>query len=142
MTPTITLLDKPDAAAAQAIHSLLLDFNNRTSGYGFDGRAIVITVADPESGEIIGGLWGSTAYGYLHVDMLIVPEALRSRGFGTRLMRQAEQEAVERGCRGAYLETFDFQAREFYEKLGYSVFGQLNDTPPGHSRFFLKKSLA
>lgn len=141
MTPTITLLDKPDTAAAQAIHSLLLDFNSRTSGYAFDGRALVITVADPASAEIIGGLWGSTAYGYLHVDMLIVPEMMRRRGIGARLMRDAEQEARQRGCRGAYLETFDFQAREFYEKLGYSVFGQLDDTPPGHRRYFLKKPL-
>jgi GNAT superfamily N-acetyltransferase len=142
VTPTITLLEKPDTAAAQAIHSLLLDFNNQTSGYAFDGRAVVVTVADPATGEIIGGLWGSTAYGFLHVDMLIVPETLRRQGLGTRVMRQAEEEAVRRGCHGAYLETFDFQARGFYEKLGYSVFGQLDNTPPGHIRFFLRKSLA
>ena len=141
MTPRITLLDKADSAAAQAIHSLLLDFNNRTSGYAFDGRALVITVADPETGEILGGLWGSTAYGYLHIDMLILPEELRGHGLGSRLMAQAEEEAVRRGCRGSYLETFDFQARGFYEKLGYSVFGQLAETPPGHARFFLTKRL-
>jgi GNAT superfamily N-acetyltransferase len=142
VTPTITLLEKPDTAAAQAIHSLLLDFNNQTSGYAFDGRAVVVTVADPATREIIGGLWGSTAYGFLHVDMLIVPANLRRRGIGTRVMLQAEEEAVRRGCHGAYLETFDFQARGFYEKLGYSVFGQLDNTPPGHIRFFLRKSLA
>ena len=142
MTPTITLLEKPDTAAAQAIHSLLLEFNNQTSGYAFDGRAVVVTVADPATGEIIGGLWGSTAYGFLHVDMLIVPANLRGQGLGTRIMRQAEEEAVHRECHGAYLETFDFQARGFYEKLGYSVFGQLDNTPPGHTRFFLRKSVA
>ena len=141
MTPRITLLDKADSAAAQAIHSLLLDFNNRTSGYAFDGRALVITVADPATGEILGGLWGSTAYGYLHIDMLILPEELRRHGLGSRLMAQAEEEAVRRGCRGSYLETLDFQARGFYEKLGYSVFGQLAETPPGHTRFFLTKRL-
>ena len=141
MTPRITLLDKADSAAAQAIHSLLLDFNNQTSGYAFDGRALVITVADPETGQILGGLWGSTAYGYLHIDMLILPEELRGRGLGSRLMAQAEEEAVRRGCRGSYLETFDFQARGFYEGLGYSVFGQLADTPPGHTRYFLTKRL-
>src|SRR6185312_10035671 len=135
------LLDKADSAAAQVIHSLLLDFNNRTSGYAFDGRALVITVADPETGDILGGLWGSTAYGYLHIDMLILPEELRGHDLGSRLMAQAEEEAVRRGCRGSYLETFDFQARGFYEKLGYSVFGQLAETPPGHTRFFLTKRL-
>lgn len=141
MTPTITLLDKPDAAAAQAIHAFLLAFNDQASGYAFDGRALVITVADPETKEILGGLWGATGYGYLHVDMLIVPDAMRGQGLGSKLMRQAEEEARRRGCRGSYLETFDFQARGFYEKAGYSVFGQLDDTPPGHTRYFMKKKL-
>ena len=141
MTPTLTLLDRSDPAAAQAIHSLLLTFNNETSGYMFDGRAVVITVADPASNRILGGLWGSTAYGYLHVDMLVLPESLRRQGIGTDLMRKAEQEAVRRGCHGSYLETFDFQARGFYEKLGYTLFGQLENTPPGHTRYFMKRSL-
>lgn len=142
MTPTLTLLDRSDAAAAQAIHSLLLTFNNETSGYIFDGRAVVITVADPGTNHILGGLWGSTAYGYLHVDMLVLPESLRGRGIGTDLMRKAENEALRRGCHGAYLETFDFQARGFYEKLGYTLFGQLENTPPGHTRYFMSKVLA
>ncbi|HEV2277585.1 MAG TPA: GNAT family N-acetyltransferase [Acidobacteriaceae bacterium] len=142
MTPTLTLLDRSDPAAAQAIHSLLLTFNNETSGYIFDGRAVVITVADPGTNHILGGLWGSTAYGYLHVDMLVLPESLRGRGIGTDLMRKAENEALRRGCHGAYLETFDFQARGFYEKLGYTLFGQLENTPPGHTRYFMSKVLA
>lgn len=141
MTPTLTLLDKSDPAAAQAIHGRLLTFNNETSGYLFDGRAVVITVTDPASSQTLGGLWGSTAYGYLHIDMLVLPETLRRRGIGTRLMRLAEEEAIRRGCHGSYLETFDFQARGFYEKLGYAVFGQLENTPPGHTRYFLKRSL-
>lgn len=141
MTPILTLLDKPDSAAAQAIHGLLLSFNNQMSGYLFDGRGVVITVADPGTNQILGGLWGSTAYGYLHIDMLVLPESLRRQGIGTRLMRKAEEEAIRRGCHGSYLETFDFQARGFYEKLGYTVFGQLDNTPPGHTRYFLSRAL-
>lgn len=56
-------------------------------------------------------------------------------------MRLAEEEAVRRGCLGAWLDTFSFQARGFYERLGYSVFGVIEGYPPGHSRFFLKKTL-
>jgi GNAT superfamily N-acetyltransferase len=142
MTPTLTLLDKPDPAVARAVHGLLLAFNNTASGYEFDGQALVISVTDHDTGEIVGGLWGSTSYGYLHIDMLIVPESLRGTGLGTRMMQQAEDEAIRRGCHGSYLDTFDFQARGFYERIGYTVFGAIEDTPPGHTRFFLRKKLA
>ncbi|HTW48838.1 MAG TPA: GNAT family N-acetyltransferase [Acidobacteriaceae bacterium] len=142
MNPTITLTDKPDPAHVKAQHALLLSFNNSASGYAYDGRPLVISVTHPESGEVLGGLFGATAYGYLHVDMLFVPESLRGSGLGSRLMQQAEDEAVRRGCHGSYLDTFDFQARGFYERIGYAVFGQIDDMPRGHIRFFLRKTLA
>lgn len=55
------------------------------------------------------------------------------------LMRTTEREAVARGCAHAHLNTFSFQARPFYEKLGYQVFGQLRDYPSGRTRYFLCK---
>jgi GNAT superfamily N-acetyltransferase len=75
-----------------------------------------------------------------YVELLFVPESLRRGGLGRRLMRDAEEEAVRRGCRGAWLDTFSFQARGFYERLGYAAFGFIEDYPPGHSRIFLKKT--
>ena len=140
-THTITLSDKPDPAVAKALVGMLVQFNNAGSGRPFDQRTLVITVTDPETNEILGGLWGSTSYDNLHIDMLFLPESLRRQGFGTQLMRQAEEEASQRGCCGSYLDTFDFQARGFYERLGYTVFGTLEDNPPGHQRFFLSKKL-
>jgi GNAT superfamily N-acetyltransferase len=65
---------------------------------------------------------------------------LRGRGVGRELMAQAEARAVERGCHAAWLDTFSFQARGFYEKLGYEEFGTL-DYPPIHKRYFMKKLL-
>jgi len=56
-------------------------------------------------------------------------------------MQMAEREAVARGCRGAWLDTFDFQARGFYERLGYACFGEIPEYPIGHTRFFMKKDL-
>jgi GNAT superfamily N-acetyltransferase len=141
MTPTISLLDKPDPAAIKAIHAGLLAFNNQASGYAFDMQYLLITVSNPETNEILGGLFGATAYGFLHIDMLYLPESMRDEGLGSQLMLRAEEEAVRRGCRGSYLDTFDFQARGFYERLGYSVCATLEDCPPGHTRFFLKKTL-
>jgi len=41
--------------------------------------------------------------------------------------------------RGAFLDTFSFQARPFYERHGYECFGELRDHPPGHSHYFMRK---
>jgi GNAT superfamily N-acetyltransferase len=142
MSPTLTLSTQPDPALIRALHGALLDFNNAASGYPYDASALVISMTDHDSGDVIGGLFGATAYGYLRVDMLFVPESLRGQGFGSQLMRQSEEEAIRRGCHGAYLDTFDFQARGFYERLGYSVLGSLPDCPTGHTRFFMQKKLA
>ena len=58
------------------------------------------------------------------------------------MLAAAEAEALRRGCRGARLFTYSFQARGFYEKHGYTVFGVLDDFPPGHSQIWLRKTLA
>jgi ribosomal protein S18 acetylase RimI-like enzyme len=57
-------------------------------------------------------------------------------------MQLAEREAIVRGCRGAWLDTFEFQARRFYERIGYECFGELPNYPRDFSRFFMKKTLA
>ena len=90
---------------------------------------------------MVGGLWGRTAYEWLFVELLFVPESLRGRGVGAELMLRAEAEAIARGCHGAWLDTFAFQARRFYERLGYSCFGELNDYPVGSALYFMKKAL-
>lgn len=142
MEPRIVLTSKPEPAHLQAMFALLRSFNDAASGYTYDGVVLTIALIHPDTGEVLGGLYGSTGYNYLHVDMLFVPESMRGSGLGTRLMQQAEEEAQRRGCHGAYLETFDFQAPGFYQRLGYAVFGRLENTPPGHTRFFLRKLFA
>jgi GNAT superfamily N-acetyltransferase len=92
-------------------------------------------------GEWLGGLMGEIWGGWLHVKFLWVDSAARGHGNGTRLLQAAEEYAVERGCFAAMLETHSFQARPFYEKCGYQVFATLEDWPPGHAKFFLRKQL-
>jgi len=77
----------------------------------------------------------------LCVDLLFVPDTLRGRGLGSELMKRAEEEALARGCHSAWLDTFQFQARGFYERIGYQIFGELSDFPAGHARYFMKKAL-
>jgi ribosomal protein S18 acetylase RimI-like enzyme len=76
------------------------------------------------------------------VTHLWVAATARGQGHGTRLMQDAEAYARARGAIGATLETYSFQARPFYERLGYRVVGAIEDFPPGHAKFFLRKTLA
>jgi GNAT superfamily N-acetyltransferase len=92
--------------------------------------------------EVMGGLLGEIWGGWLHVTYLWVAEPARGAGNATRLLQAAERYAIERGCQGAFLGSYSFQARPFYEKRGYQVFGMLEDHPPGHRLFLLQKRLA
>jgi N-acetylglutamate synthase-like GNAT family acetyltransferase len=95
-----------------------------------------------EDRTIVGGVHGKCgSFGWLYVASLWVSEQTRGNGFGTGLMNCIEQEAIKNGCLNAYLDTFSFQAPEFYQKLGYKIFGELEDFPIGHARLFLRKTL-
>jgi len=93
------------------------------------------------AGEVLGGALGDLWGGWLHIWYLWVARHLRGRGWARRLVREAERYAIARGAHHAYLETFSFQARPLYEKLGYEVFARLDGFPPGHTKYFLRKAL-
>ncbi len=135
----VILTENPDPSAREVIASGLGWFNTERAGPG-EWRRLAVLVQD-EAGVTVGGLWGITSYGWLFIELLFLPPELRGQGLGTRLLAQAEAEALARGCHGAWLDTFEFQARGFYERLGYGVFGQLGDYPDGFVRFFMKKML-
>jgi len=141
MQPTIRITETPEPHVREAIVGPLIKFNNSRASQPENYRPLVIILSDPDTGEVVGGLWGATNYAHLHVDLLFVPDTLRGNGLGRQMLLQAEQEASARGCRGAWLDTYSFQARGFYERHGYAVFGILNDYPPGQSRIFLHKIL-
>jgi len=90
---------------------------------------------------IAGGLLGHTKWRWLYVAKLWVAERARGQRTGTQLLSAAEELARSRGCTDAHLDTFEYQARPFYEKLGYEVFGTLDGYPPGYRQFYLRKSL-
>ncbi|MEA2739866.1 MAG: hypothetical protein QOH05_3173 [Acetobacteraceae bacterium] len=103
-------------------------------------RLLVIPIRDG-AGDVIGGLWAITLFRWVRLEMLFVPESMCGRGIGTGLMAAAETEARARDCLGITVDTFSFQAVPFYEKMGFSIFGVLDDCPPGHRRLFLQKRL-
>lgn len=93
-----------------------------------------------ESKVIYGGLLANCWGKWVHIDFLWVSETARHRGFGSRMLDLAHDKARELGCQGAYLETFTFQARPFYERFGYRVVGEVKDFPPGQTYFFMAKT--
>jgi GNAT superfamily N-acetyltransferase len=95
-----------------------------------------------EHGEILGGVLGHIWGKWPRVAILWLAEHVRRQGYGSQLLLAAEAYARERGCRHVQLSTFSFQARPFYEKLGYKVFATLEDCPVGHREYFLHKHLA
>ncbi len=114
----------------------------RTYSDDFAGKANWTTqdfLVRDDDGAILGGLHARTGRGWMFVDLLGLPPALRGKRLGTRLMDLAEAEARRLGCIGIYLDTFSFQARPFYEKRGFAVFAEIDDYPRGHQRFFLSK---
>jgi GNAT superfamily N-acetyltransferase len=141
LRPKIAMTDAPTPEMWNAIVGPLVQFNMARIGRTEIYCPLVITLSDPATDEIIGGLYGGTLWDYLRVDLLFVPEGLRGCGIGRQLMTKAEAEAVRRGCHGASLDTYSFQARGFYERLGYAVFGIIEQCPPGHRRFYLSKRL-
>lgn len=139
MTFSLHLSDTTSEDTRQAILAPLRTYNQSHTGVT-EHRGLAIELRD-ETGVIIGGLWGTTSFGWLFIQLLVVPDALRGQGVGRELMSRAEAEAVARGCHAVWLDTFEFQARPFYERLGYRCFGQLEDYPKGFARFFMQKSL-
>ena len=98
-----------------------------------------ILLRDPDTQAVVGGLYGMDGFGWAFVKYLAVPDEYRGQGLGSRLLAEAEAIARTRGYIGVWLDTFEFQARPFYEKLGYTVFGELEGAENAIPRYFLKK---
>jgi GNAT superfamily N-acetyltransferase len=132
-TPFIDEAERQFIVNGLAYHNIALT--------GFRDWFPVNFVLRGERGDVLGGLLAELWGGWLQVNCLWVAEAARGAGNGTRLMQNAEAYARARGATGATLETYSFQARPFYERLGYTVCGELEGFPPGYTKLFLKKAL-
>jgi GNAT superfamily N-acetyltransferase len=135
----ITSSAEADQADVETVLSGLRAFNGAHAG-PMGHRKVHLFMRDA-AGAVRGGLLGKQLWGWLYVEILWVEEALRGGGLGSRLLGQAEAEARELGCTRALLDTFEFQALPFYERRGYSVFGVLENFPPGYRRYYLSKPL-
>ena len=121
------------------IREELNQFNNERVGE--DGHTPLNIVEYDTNGNIIGGILGGTYWGWMYVDILWVHENHRYKGIGSKLLREAEKEAIRRSCHHVHLDTMSWQAPEFYQKHGYEVIGILPDIPNGNQKYLLMKAL-
>jgi GNAT superfamily N-acetyltransferase len=132
----VQISDSPTPEETELVFRQLVGFNEVQAG---PASARELALFARRGTEIVAGLIGFTHWNWLHIRFLWVAEALRRHGLGRQLVFAAEREARARGCEHAHLDTFSFQAVPFYERLGYSVFGRLEDYPAGHTKVFLQK---
>ena len=132
-------VDNPEESAWGIIGRGLSHYNKQQAGENnFQRLCLALQASDQ---EIVGGVLGELYWEWFHLDLLWVKEELRGRGYGRQLLLRAEDEARQRGAKNVFLDTFSFQAPDFYKQYGYRVFGELPDYPPGHQRYFMTKQL-
>src|SRR5439155_14876748 len=85
-----------------------------------DIKRLAIFLRDGRN-HVVGGILGWVYWGWLQIEFLWIKDDLRGMGYGKNLMVAAEKKALAMGCHHAYLETFSFQAPDFYKKLGYEI---------------------
>jgi len=93
-------------------------------------------------GKVFGGIQAFMGTESIYIDVLWVEGNLQKQGYGKQLLDTAEREAVKNGCVFSAVDSFDFQAEEFYLKNGYKRVGELKNCWFGHSKFFLRKDLS
>ncbi|VUD69324.1 Acetyltransferase [Thalassocella blandensis] len=104
-------------------------------------RLPLIVTMDLGDDKILGGAIGWIVGNWLLVDVLWIEEAYRGKGFGKRIISLLESKAIKKGCRQVLLDTLDFQALNFYLKLGYEVVSVLTEYPVNGTKYYLKKNI-
>jgi GNAT superfamily N-acetyltransferase len=136
---SLDLTSAPSSEDLAVILEGLTAFNEGEVGPA-DREALAIVIRDAD-GRAVGGLSGYTSWGWLFTQLLFIPPTLQGKGWAGRLLSQAEDEARRRGCTGAWIDTFNPNARKAYLRQGYEVFGELPGFVGARTRTFLKKAL-
>lgn len=136
----------PDPGIEVADHWTETDFATAAAGLiehnqPFLGRSDYrrLAVTARHDGRLIGAIMGETGRQMAHLDLVWVADHARGRRLGSRLIEAAFEEARRRDCKGVWLDTYDFQARGFYEKHGFEQFAELAGFANGHTRYFMVK---
>ena len=136
---SIEVTSTPDPADLARLGEGLAAYND--ADVGPSQRLPLAVFLRDGSGEVVGGISGYTAWGWLYIQWLWLAEGQRGQGAAGRLLAAAEAEAAARNCHGAWIDTFNPVALRAYQRAGYTPFGALADFPRGRNRTFLQKAL-
>jgi ribosomal protein S18 acetylase RimI-like enzyme len=136
---TSKLIENPSTAQIDRIRLNLQAFNN--SFVQRKPRQTFAIHSHSEDGTFIGGLYAFIEWEWLHIELLWVDENFRGQYLGSRLINEIEERAIECGIHRFKVETASFQALNFYKKHGYEIAGTIKDLPPGHTNYYLTKTV-
>lgn len=145
----ITIKNDNNKQMKDIVHSNLRKNNIEKCQWLKDNISSDITVSNTidsnflafDNDKLIGGAIGYIEYNWYFLDLLYIEENYRGQNIGTKLIKAIEEFAIKENLTGVRMETWNFQARGFYEKNGYKVFAQIENCPPGTIDYFLKKEL-
>lgn len=134
----------PLPADHEWLEKALMGYIARYRPVDFVPLAVMVrkTDARPGDGNVLGGIVGSTYWDWFDLSILWIDDSLRGTGLGSHLLALAEEECIRRGVYHITCDTADFQALPFYQKHGFEIFGTLPNRPPGHTSYYLRKSLS
>jgi len=135
----VVLETEPSREDVRLLDERLYAFNVQTTGIT-DGKLLASFLRDKD-GAVVGGIYGWTWGATCYIRYLFVPAEMRKQGHGSSLMHAVEAEAKARGCGQIVLQTHDFQAPEFYRRLGFEITGRVEGYPRGHQYLTMVKRL-
>jgi GNAT superfamily N-acetyltransferase len=136
----LTIDEDDSAETAKAIERGLESYNAKAIGIEVHAVPLNLAVRD-ETGKLCGGIIARTYTDTLYFETVWMDDSMRGKGHGRAMMTRAEEAGRQRGAHHAWLVTLSFQARPFYEKLGYRVFGEMPVFGGKHTRYIMKKEL-
>ena len=135
-----TIEGEPDPEDKKVLTEGLLAHHAR-QGHPRESETFSIFLKD-QNKKVMGAIIVTFLWNGMAINSLWIDESLRKQGWGGKLMQAVEKEAIERRCTIAYTDTFPWQAPGFYERLGYTLYGKLDDFPQGFSLCYYRKKLS
>ncbi|MDP2574505.1 GNAT family N-acetyltransferase [Vibrio penaeicida] len=130
----------PSKHDLESIYQALKEFNEPFFP-GLDEKVLALFIRDQHH-QIIGGIAAHLFYDSLHIHRIWVNEAYRRKGVGTKLLKTAEKEARKMQVKKVFLDTYNFQAPDFYLKHGFHEVGRYVGYPQdGTDKIFYRKTL-